>query len=141
MALLLAACVHDEDKSAGVDPNLFRSLEAERLRALVDGDMETANRLHAADFQLVNPSGRIYSRDQYLGGIESGELDYLIFEPETEIQVQVGGESAVIRYESTIEIQVGDQYYAPEKFWHTDTYEWRDGGWVVVWSQATAIAD
>ena len=83
--------------SLGPDPNLFRSLEAERLRALVNADIETADRLHAADFQLVTPSDRLYTKDQSLGEIASGELDYLVFAPETEIQVRVAGPSAAIR--------------------------------------------
>ncbi|MEO1015117.1 MAG: nuclear transport factor 2 family protein [Pseudomonadota bacterium] len=140
-ALGLAACGReDASVHSAADPDLIQSIERERLRALVEADIETANRIHAVEFELVSPSGRIYSRDQYLGGIESGDLDYLVFQPESEIKVRMGGSAAVVRYQSTIEIRVDDQYFAPERFWHTDTYELRDGQWQVVWSQATAIA-
>ena len=140
--LSLVACGNDRGSAAAAtDPELIRSLERSRLHALVEADMDTAVQIHADDFQLVNPSGRIYTRDQYLGGIESGDLDYLVFEPESGIQVRIAGQVAVIRYRSTIEIKVGDQYFAPERFWHTDTYEFRDGRWLAVWSQATAIVE
>jgi len=118
---------------------MLTAIEEARLKALVEADMEIANAMHADDFQLVNPSGRIYTKEQYLGGIESGDLDYSIFRPESEIQVRIHGKSAVIRYRSTIEITVGDTYYPPENFWHTDTYEFQNGRWQAVWSQATTI--
>ncbi len=35
----------------------IRAIERERLRALVDVDLEVAERLHADDFQLINPGG------------------------------------------------------------------------------------
>ena len=34
----------------------LRATERERLQSLVDGDIETARRLHADDFQLINPA-------------------------------------------------------------------------------------
>ncbi|MEM9169788.1 MAG: nuclear transport factor 2 family protein [Pseudomonadota bacterium] len=82
----------------------------------------------------------LISRDQYLGGVQTGELDYLVFEPASEIKVRIVGEAATVHYRSTIEVSVGDEYFAPERFWHTDTFEVQDGQWKAVWSQATAIA-
>ena len=48
------------------------------------------------------------------------------------IRVRVHGDSAVIRYESDLEIHGSRGHY-----WHTDLYEKRDGQWQIVWSQAT----
>ena len=48
---------------------LFRT---DAPRALVDGDLETARELHAPDFQLITPTGRSLSGEQYLGEIASG---------------------------------------------------------------------
>lgn len=128
-----------KEKAAEID-NL-RDIERTRLNSLVESDLKTAQSLHADDFQLINPSGRTFSKEEYLGGISSGNLNYKIFKPESEIRVKIHGKSAIIRYISTIEITVGDSYYPPEKFWHTDTYEFRDGQWQVVWSQATTIVE
>ncbi len=141
-ALLFAACASSDPATPpNSDADSIRALETERLRALVEADMPVADRLHADDFQLVNPSGRTFTKEEYLGGIGSGELDYLVFEPESEIQVRVLGESAVVRYRSVLEINVGGQHFPAERFWHTDTYEYRDGRWRVVWSQATTIVE
>ena len=37
--------------------DLIRATERERLRSLVTRNLETANQLHADDFQLINPLG------------------------------------------------------------------------------------
>ena len=62
--------------------DLVRATERERLRALVAADLTIADRLHADDFQLVNPGGRRPAKAQYLGGIASGYLNYRLWEPD-----------------------------------------------------------
>uniref|UniRef100_UPI0034DB709B nuclear transport factor 2 family protein n=1 Tax=Paractinoplanes polyasparticus TaxID=2856853 RepID=UPI0034DB709B len=55
-------------------------LEKRRLRALVDADAPTLDALHADDFVLIHPGGGVWSRAEYLGGINSGVIDYRRFE-------------------------------------------------------------
>lgn len=124
--------------SPQAEADLIRATERERLRALVEANMEVARQLHADDFQLINPRGGSLSKEQYLGGIASGQLDYLVWEPES-IEVRLYGEAAVIRYQSQLEIVVQGQKVPRQRYWHTDTYEKRNGRWQVVWSQATGI--
>ena len=59
-----------------------RATEHERIRALLNGDMETARRLLATDFQLVAPIGVVFTREEYLGAIASGAVHYLAWEPD-----------------------------------------------------------
>jgi hypothetical protein len=118
--------------------DLIRTTERERLRALVEADVARARQLHADDFQLINPLGGSLSKDQYLAGIASGELDYLFWEPDS-IAVRLYGETAVIRYSSRLEIRVQGRHIPRQRYWHTDLYEQRGGQWQVVWSQATGI--
>jgi hypothetical protein len=122
------------------DPEVdrIRQLERERLRALVEKDLNVARQLHADDFELITPNGAVYSKTAYLDEIASGEIDYRVWEPE-EIVVRLYGSAALIRYRARIEITVAGQEHAPVQTWHTDSYELRDGRWQVVWSQATAI--
>lgn len=120
------------------EADLIRATERERLRALVEADMEVARQLHADDFQLINPLGQSLSKEQYLGGIASGDLDYLVWEPES-IEVRLYDQAAVIRYQSQLEIVVQGQKVPRQRYWHTDSYEKRNGRWQVVWSQATGI--
>lgn len=142
-----AACEPSSDSSARqsagavkgrAEADLIRATERERLRALVEADVVRARALHADDFQLVNPLGGSLSKGQYLGGIGSGELDYLFWEPDS-IAVRLYGGAAVIRYPSHLEIVVQGRHIPRRRYWHTDLYERRDGRWQVVWSQATEI--
>ncbi len=127
------------DESVGRPPaEVLRAVEHQRLDALVQADMPEARRLHADDFQLINPAGLALSDEDYLGFIASGLVDYLVFEPESPIEVRVYGQSGVIRYQSHIEVVVFGELQSLDA-WHTDLYERRHGQWQAVWSQATAI--
>jgi uncharacterized protein DUF4440 len=121
-----------------MEADILRATERERLRALVAADVVRARQLHTDDFQLINPLGGVLSKEQYLGGIGSGQLDYLFWEPES-IAVRVYGDVAVIRYQSQLEIVVQGRHIPRQRYWHTDLYERREGQWQVAWSQATGI--
>ncbi|HEX7757983.1 MAG TPA: nuclear transport factor 2 family protein [Caulobacteraceae bacterium] len=116
----------------------IRETERCRLAALVSGDLETAGRLHADDFQLVSPLGATFSKQEYLGAIASGVLKYDVWEPGS-IDVRLFGDAAAIRYRARLANTWAGQSFPVRDFWHTDCYEKRDGQWQVVWSQATEI--
>ena len=118
---------------------LLRHTERERLRALVAADTEAARALHADDFQLITPIGSMLSREQYLGAIAAGHIRYVSWEPEA-ISVRLYGMAAVLRYQAQLEIVFGGHAVPRARYWHTDSYEWSDGRWQAVWSQATAVA-
>jgi len=127
----------DQDPSR--EAELIRDTERARLRALVEGDIETAGRLHATEFQLITPIGMALSKNDYLGAIASGQIKYLAWEPGP-IAVRYHHSHAVIRYRARLEVVFGGHTVAPADYWHTDAYEHRGGQWMVVWSQATAIS-
>ena len=118
--------------------DLLRHTERSRLRALVAADTEAARALHAADFQLITPIGSMLSREQYLGAIASGHMRYVSWEPEA-ISVRLYGTAAILRYSAQLEIVFAGHAVPRARYWHMDSYEWRDGRWQAVWSQATAI--
>ena len=121
-----------------MSPDFFQDLERQRLAALVAADIDLARSLHADDYQLVTPGGASVSREEYLDGIATGDLDYLVFEPASEIAVRIYDRAAAVRYQARIEVLVSGQ---PDSgmFWHTDIHELRDGRWQAVWSHATRI--
>jgi hypothetical protein len=94
--------------------------------------------LHTDDFQLINPGGGALTKEEYLGGVASGDIDYLVWEPSSEIAVRLYGEAAAVRYQSNTEIVVFGEKIVVQN-WHTDVYERHDGRWQVVWSHATSI--
>ncbi len=116
----------------------LRRAERSRVRALVAADVAAARLLHADDFQLITPIGSMLSREDYLGAIASGHMRYVSWEPEA-ISVRLYGAAAVLRYQAQLEIVFAGHAVPRARYWHTDSYEWRDGRWQAVWSQATAI--
>lgn len=64
-----------EAANAQDEADQLRAVERERLRSLVEADVETAKQLHADDFQLINPLGGALSKDEYLGSVASGDID------------------------------------------------------------------
>jgi hypothetical protein len=118
--------------------DFIREIETTRTRALIGRDMALLWQLHAPDYQLITPPGRTYTRDRYLGEIESGTLRYLRWEHGA-MNVRVSERMAIVRYQATLELDAGDGQGTPFACWHTDSYELADDIWRVVWSQATAI--
>jgi len=127
-----------EQLPGSVEADRIRNLEHMRLRALVDGDLETAHELHAPDFQLITPTGRSLSGEQYLGEIASGRLRYVLWEP-AEIHVRLHDQVAIIRYQSDLEVIANGRPVPRARYWHTDSYRHKKAKWQVVWSQATRI--
>jgi Domain of unknown function (DUF4440) len=137
--LALEKPMNDLEKLPGsVEADRICYLERTRLRALVDGDLETARELHAPDFQLITPTGRSLSGEQYLGEIASGRLKYVIWEP-AEIHVHLYDQFAIIRYQSDLEVIANGRPVPRARYWHTDSYRHKSAKWQVVWSQATRI--
>lgn len=116
----------------------IRQVERSRLDALVAGDLNLADPLHASDFQLVTPIGALLGKEQYLGAIAAGQISYVSWEPGP-IDVRLSGSVASIRYKARLEVIFGGHRVAPASYWHTDSYELNDGAWQAVWSQATEI--
>ncbi|HWC29351.1 MAG TPA: nuclear transport factor 2 family protein [Dehalococcoidia bacterium] len=116
----------------------LRAVERERLAAFVTKDIEALDRLHANDYQLINPGGRELSKREYISGIEGGMLEYRLWEADSPIDVRLFGDSgAALRYRALIEVAVQGEVQPRMVLWHTDIYEKRDGRWQAVWSQAT----
>ena len=132
LSLVMSGCGGTSDTSSSdvTSAKVVRATERQRLRALLGNDLDTAQKLHADDFELINTSGEIVSREAY---IDSGAaFMYTVLKPISPIRVRVHGDSAVIRYESEIEI-----HGIRGHFWQTDLYEKRNGQWQIVWSQTT----
>ena len=46
------------------DNEFFRQLELRRTRALVDRDMATIDALHAPEYELITPAGKVFDRQR-----------------------------------------------------------------------------
>lgn len=113
--------------------DFFRALEIERTQALVEQNMETVERLHAAEYQLITPAGKTFSRERYLSAIAAAPL-YAKWDL-GDVAVRVSSEMAIVRYQARLQFPSGRVVVC----WHTDSYERRASQWQAVWSQATEL--
>jgi len=127
-------CVPDPTAPAAPGDAFFRELEARRTRALVERDLVTLEQLHAPEYQLITPAGKVFTREAYLGAIEAGPF-YAAWEPIGEVLVRRSPAMAVVRYAARLRFPSGRVVVCR----HTDTYELRGSGWQAVWSQATEV--
>jgi hypothetical protein len=116
----------------------LRAIETTRLQALVDADTATARKLMAPDFQVINPAGVPLSREDLVGAVDAGVLDFLVIEPSAPIAVRLSGDSATLRYQTAYDVVLGPTHVT-HKAWTTALYERRAGRWQIVWEQTTAI--
>jgi Domain of unknown function (DUF4440) len=139
LVILPAACGEDDADSAAPrlksTSDVIRETEEQRLHALVVRDIATARTLHAEDFMLTTPRGTL-SKNEYLKAVESGRLDYVVFEPVSPIRVVVAGTRATLRYRS--KIGFAGNFGGTTEQSHVDTYELQDGRWQIVRSIASS---
>jgi hypothetical protein len=118
---------------ATADAAFFAALEGRRTRALVERDLPTLDRLHADDYRLVTPAGKVFTRDAYLAALRDAPF-YAAWEI-GEMQVRMAPAMAALRYRARLRFPSGRELDC----WHSDLYECRQGRWQAVWSQATEI--
>ena len=141
VAVVVAAAALVVSSASSASPSQadrLRAIETARQQALVDADTATARNLTAPDFQQINPAGVLLSRDDFLGAIDAGVIDFLSLETVSPIAVRLSGDSATLRYKTAFDLVVGGTHLTHQA-WTTALYERRDGRWQIVWGQTTAI--
>ncbi len=118
-----------------VEKEFFRQLELRRTRALVECDMATIDALHAPEYELITPAGKVFDRQRYLAAIQSGPI-YTAWEV-GEMAFRVSPGMAIVRYKARLTFPSGLALTC----WHTDAYENRGEVWQAVWSQATEVQE
>lgn len=133
--VVVASC--SEQRSADEDIALLKSLELQRLEALVEANIDVASKLHADNFQLVTPFGEFVSKERYLGNIANGSLDYIDWRP-LDISVRLYGDVAALRYQDAeFVVEAGGMPHLSGSLVHTNIYERHGNSWVIVWSHAS----
>jgi Domain of unknown function (DUF4440) len=139
VALLIAAsAVAARGSEKGGQANHLRAIEQKRAQALVDADTATARKLMADEFQLINPGGASQSREELLGAVKAGVLDFLANTAASPIAVRLYGNAAVLRYQRNFDLVIAGTRLT-HKAWSTELYERRHGRWQIVWEQTTAV--
>jgi hypothetical protein len=141
LAPALGSAKAKPSKGAGTSRRVerLRQIEKRRLQALVDAEVAVAGPLIASDFELINPIGEVLSREDVLGGVASGNLDFLSDTVTSQIRVRLHGKAAILRYRHTIDVAVVPVGHLTHPAWTTASYERRKGSWQIVWEQTGAI--
>jgi hypothetical protein len=121
------------DSPSTANENFFRALEDQRTRALVAQDLQVLQDLHAPEYELITPAGRVFKRAEYLDAI-AREPFYSGWEA-SDMSFRISAGMAIIRYKALLTFPSGRKVLC----WHTDSYENRAGRWQAVWSQATEL--
>ena len=113
-------------------------VEAVRLQAMLDGDTDTLAQITGADYVHVESTGQVRTRDGFLEGFRNREYRFRSFVIDENTVTLLGSVAVVTgRYHNVIETPAGVQ---PVKYArHMRIYALRDGEWINVAHQATAI--
>ena len=83
---------------------VIRQLDQERIQAQINADAAALERIYAADFIGVGPSGIVRTKPQVLSDFTSGELKFQSITTD-EVQVRIYGNTAVETGVSTMKGQ------------------------------------
>src|SRR4029077_2430947 len=80
---------------------IIRKLDNERIQAQIHADATALDRIYAADFIGVGPSGRVRTKPQVISDFTSGDLKFQSINTD-DVQVRVYGNTAVETGRSTM---------------------------------------
>ena len=89
-SFVVVGCGSDDSNSAAAaasTANVVRATERQRLKALLEDNYDVANKLHAEDFELINPAGEVLSKEGYIDS--GGAFTYTKWKPVSPIRVRV----------------------------------------------------
>lgn len=116
-------------------------LEVQRayLRAHVDRDTATLDRVLADDFTIGSSPYRRVSKAQRLAMLENEDFTFLSID-DREVQVTINGDFAVVTGEAVVKGRYQDRDFVSPRYWFARTFEKRDGQWQIVAVQANRFA-
>jgi ketosteroid isomerase-like protein len=99
LVLTVAPMCEGQGQSAGRDQRsgveqVIRQLDNERIQAQIHADATALDRIYAADFIGVGPSGRVRTKPQVISDFTSGDLKFQSITTD-EVQVRVYENTAV----------------------------------------------
>ena len=99
LGITLTSIVLGQEQSTGRDhtssvEQIIRQLDNERIQAQIGADALALDRIYAADFIGVGPSGTVRTKPQVISDFTSGTLKFQSITTD-EVQVRVYGDTAV----------------------------------------------
>src|SRR5499425_454067 len=106
----------------------IRKLDNERIQAQIHADATALDRIYAADFIGVGPSGRVRTKPQVISDFTSGDLKFQSITTD-DVQVRVYGNTAVETGRSTMKGEdkgkTVPQYTRFTRVWVKQQGRWR----------------
>jgi hypothetical protein len=115
----------------------IRELEQVQARAAVAGDRAALEKIFAADFQLINPSGAVASRDELLALLGGGKPPYRAASYVTDRVLVFGASAVVATGTESVEFAATGE---PQQRRITQVWQRVGDGWQLVLRQATLVA-
>ena len=125
-------------KSKGATAQELENRFREYADALTKKDLQTLDKIWAADYTFVNPAGQVLTKAQRLAMLRSGELKIEGYSRDEE-NIRVYGTTAVVTYRSSVKAQRNGTDISSQRRVITVLVK-RDGRWQAVAQQSTAIA-
>ena len=118
---------------------MIEALDAERMRAMVAGDVDTLGRILADDLSYVHTSAAIDTKSSMMEAIGNGRLNYQKMAARN-VKVRDYGSAAVVRGEADVEVTSGgnDLAFSLE---FTEVYVNGGAGWQMVAWQSTRLPE
>jgi len=92
----------------------------------------------AADFKFVRGSGKLSGRNDFMAGFTDPQVSFKPFTITNRIFVPLGTTGGIVGGEGVIQgLDHGQPF--KEHFRYSDTFQWRDGRWQVVYVQVTPL--
>jgi len=115
----------------------IRQLENRRIRAMIEADTAALDTILADDLTYTHTSGWVDTKEQLIGWLESGELNYESITADS-VLVRVYAAAAVVTGQAAVKIKVnGQEKNLQIRF--IDVYVKRNGHWQMVAWQSTRL--
>jgi uncharacterized protein (TIGR02246 family) len=118
----------------------LKAIEQQRITAITSKDADALQRLLADDYHLINPGGQQVGKFDLVNGIREGFISYSLWEVDGAMAVVASEAMAVVRYRASLQVTVQGEAQPPQRLWHTEVYQQRDGAWQAVMSQDTRVS-
>jgi ketosteroid isomerase-like protein len=113
------------------------NLESQWLKALIQNDIATVNRLLADDYLGIDPNGTLETKADALAQQRSGTMKITSIEPDN-VKVRVYGDTAVVTSRVDVVGRDGDRDVSG-KYHYTHVYSRRSGEWKIVSFEASRL--
>ncbi len=115
----------------------IRQLENHRLQAMIQADTSALDSILADDLTYTHTNGWVDTKEQFIGWLESGELNYESISTD-DVKVRVYAAAAVVTGRAAVKIKVnGQEKNLQIRF--IDVYVKRKGHWQMVAWQSTRL--